>query len=268
MHTTPGYYHFAYPTPGQSNRQPLPFQLRQLRDGDAGWLMGKAIEEQGYTFEGPIINYPSPGPELIPVDTSRLRPTDLLLLTTRPPMHDRAFGEKRYIQRSYTTLEDDLFTRALSRYLERCSRTSVVLTDEAAGISPEIARRQSCTFRQNAGATYYRYGSPTTGGWRRFKKREPQRLTAAYLVYQEHAWPGGPALLAAFGMGGQETLVWCYRLARDLSHLLFTTSFVMAELRAPLLAEPPIWMDFAKDWEIEILGVAQCTPDRGPRRAA
>jgi len=242
-------YRFAYPLPGHKDRELLPFQLR---DGEGGLFMREAVAAHGYTYAGPIINYPSSGPDLIPFDDGRLRETDVILLTTRPPMDDR---------------NEKLLEGALRRYFARCARSEVLLTDEIARISPEIARRQSCMFRQNGGAMYYSYGSPTTGEWRHFKK-DPQPLTAAFLVYEEHAWPGGPALLAAFVMGGTETLVWSYFLATRLSHLLFTTSFAMAELRAPLLAEPPTWIDFADAWEVDLLGVAQPKPGRGPRRAA
>src|SRR2546426_4054859 len=31
-------------------------------------------------------------------------------------------------------------------------------------------------------------------------------LAAAFLLYATHAWPGGPALMAAFGIGGTVTL--------------------------------------------------------------
>jgi hypothetical protein len=257
-------YRFAYPLPGHKDRELLPFQLR---DGEGGLFMREAVAAHGYAYAGPIINYPSSGPDLIPFDDGRLRETDVILLTTRPPMDDRNVGDKKGIRRGYTTLEEKLLEGALRRYFARCARSEVLLTDEIARISPEIARRQSCMFRQNGGAMYYSYGSPTTGEWRHFKK-DPQPLTAAFLVYEEHAWPGGPALLAAFGMGGTETLVWSYFLATRLSHLLFTTSFAMAELRAPLLAEPPTRIDLPAAWEGVLLGVAQPKPGRGPRRAA
>ena len=257
------YYRLAYSLPGgHTDRELRPFQLR---DGEAGRLMSGAVEKYGYTCAGSIINYPSPGPDLIPVDVSRLRGNDLILLTTRPPMDN--IGDRKAVQRSYTTLEDDLFNLALRKYFQRCTRSEVLLTDEVAKDLAGDRRRQSCQFRQNGGADYYAYGSPATNEWRHFA-RDPQPLTAAFLIYEEHVWPGGPALLVAFGMGGNETL-WSHLLAKQLSHLLFTTSFAMAELRAPRLAKQPMWTeDFAAAWEVEILGVAQPKPGSGPRRAA
>jgi len=251
-------YRFAYTVPGHKDRELQPFQLR---DGEAASHMLRAIEARGYAYEGSIVNYPSPGPDLIPMDVSRLRPTDLILFTTRPPMDDLDIRDRKIIHRSFTTLEEDIF-RALRPYFTRCARSEVLLTDEIAGISPEIATRQSCEFRQNCGAAYSAYGPRMTRDWRLFKD-DPRPPTAAFLVHLEHVWPGGPGLLLAFGMGGVETLVWTYHLARRFSHLLFTSSFVMAELRAPRLAEPPVWMDFAEAWDVQILGVAKSTP--GPQ---
>ena len=136
-------YGFAYSLPGHKDRELLPFQLR---DGEAGRLISGAVEKYGFKCAGSIINRPSPGPDLIPVDVSRLRGNDLILLTTRPPMDN--IGDKKVIRRSYTTLEEDLFNLVLRKYFQRCARSEVWLTDEVAKISPEIARRQSCVFRQ------------------------------------------------------------------------------------------------------------------------
>jgi hypothetical protein len=256
-------FRFAYTLPCHKDRELYPFQLR---DGDAAMFLAGAVAARGYRYEGPIVNYPSPGPDLVACDDGFLRESDLIILTTRPPMHDADIGDKKAIPRSYTTLEDKLFKGPLGARFAFCARSEIRLTDETAAIAPEIAKRQSSVYRQNGGAMYFSYGSPVTREWRHFKKAPP--LTAAFLVYAEHAWPGGPALLAAFGMGGTETLVWCHQLANRFQHLLFATSFAMVELRTPLLAAPPTTIAFADAWEVDILGVAQPRPRTGPRRAA
>ena len=256
-------YRFAYLTPCHKDRERYPFQLR---DGDAALYLAVALAQRGYQYKGPIFNYPSEGPDLTPFDDRFLRETDLILLTTRPPMDDRILGDKKGIPRSFTALEEKLFRGPLRAWFERCARSEVLLTSAAAGISGEIAKRQTIVFRQNGGAMYQSYGSPVTREWRRFKRRHP--LTAAFLLYAEHAWPGGPAFLAAFGMGGTETLVWCCQLATRFPELLCTTPFAMAEMRTGALTERPTSMDFADSWEITILGAAAPTPERGPKRAA
>ena len=251
-------FRFAYLTCSRKDRERYAFQLR---DGEAAlWIM-QALAERGYRFAGPIVNYPSSRENPDPCDGSFLREDDLIVLTTRPPMNDADIPDKKGIPRSYTPLEKALFDGPLSRHFLRCARSEVLLTDETAGISREIAHRQSMIFRQNGGAMYQSYGSPA-GAWQKFK--QPPPLTAAFLVYTEHAWPGGPALMAAFGMGGTETLVWCYQLASRFQDLLFTTPFAMVELKSPPAGPRPATITFADAWEVTILGVAQPGSTRGP----
>lgn len=244
-------YRFAYHARYRDDRYQYPFQMR---DGDAALYLITALAEQGYRYVGPIFNFPSDGPNLIAIDDSYLGENDLVVLTTRPPIHDMDIQDKKGFKRSFTTLEDKFFKGPLSVLLERCARSEVLLTALAAGVSPEVAKRHSLLFRQNGGSTYLSYGSPVTGESTKFTLRDA--LTAVFLIYAQHAWPGGPGLLAAFGMGGTETLVWCHRLATEFPHLLCTTPFVMAEVRTGQLPEHPDTIDFAKSWEVTILGSA------------
>jgi hypothetical protein len=253
-------FRFTYPV--QTRRQIYPFQVR---DGEAALHLTAPLGDLGYRYAGQILNYPSDGQGPIPADHHLVYP-DLLLLTTRPPMHDMIVGDKKGFRPSFTTLEDKLFQGPLGERFERSARSEILLTEETASISPEIAKRRSIIFRQNGGgAAYKSYGSGM-GEWTRFKERPA--LTAAFLLYAEHAWPGGPGFLAAFGMSGTETLVWCYQLATRFSHLLCTTPFAMAEMRTGELPERPGSIDFADSWEITILGAAKPAPTSGPKRAA
>jgi hypothetical protein len=254
-------FRFAYTMPCHKDREPHPFQLR---DGEAAAMLIAELAGHGYRYVGPLPQYPAPGPDLIPYDDSFMRETDVLLITTRLPMHDIHVPDRRRIHRSYTQLEDKIF-KALHVWFLRCARSEIELTDQAAAVSQEIGKRQSIAFHQNAGAEYMEYGSPVTGEWRRF--RRVHTLTAAFLVYVAHPWPGGPALLAAFGMGGKETLGWCYQLANRFRHLLFTTPFAMAELQTGPLTERPTSIHFADSWDVTLLGVAPPTPARGPQAA-
>jgi hypothetical protein len=252
------YFRFAYAMPCHKDRELRP---HQLRDTDSGLFLSEALVKSGYRYGGPIINYPSSGPDLRPFDDRFLGETDLILLTTRPPMTDLEVGDRKSIRRSFTTLEDKVF-KALQTRFKSCARSEIVLQDATARISDEIAKRQSVVFRQNGGAAYQHHGSPYTGEWRRFKRAQP--LTAVFLVFIPHAWRGGPALLAAFGMGGTETLVWCYQLATRFSHLLFTKSFVMGEMRTGRLHEPSTLKDFADSWETTILGAERLSAIEEP----
>jgi hypothetical protein len=257
-------FRFAYLAPSHKDRQRYPFTLR---DGDAAlYLADVLLRDHGYRYASPIMNYPATPDQPAPSDDVVLGRTDLVLLTTRPPMDDRILGDKKGIPRSYTALEEKLFSGPLRERFARCARSEILLTDQTANISPAIAARQASTFRQNGGAMYHDYGSPRTGTWQRFKQAAP--LTAAFLLYEEEAWPGGPALLAAFGMGGTETLVWCYHLASRFRSLLLSTPFAMVEMRRGPGSDSPADIRFAEAWDVTLLGAAEPKPRRGPKVAA
>jgi hypothetical protein len=253
-------FRFAYPLRGRKDRELFPYQLR---DGEAALHMVRKLHEMGYTYVGPIINYPYPypidpgkDPELIPFDLSIFRPDDLLLLCTRHPMNDIDWGTRHHIQRSFTVLEDKLFKGPLSRWFKECARHLVRLTDEAAAISPEIAARKSLQFHQHGGAAYQAYGCGDN--WVRFNRKSTP-ATAAFLSYAEHAWDDGPGLLTAFGMGGVETLVWAYQLSTRFPDLLCKTRFALAEITygPPTdLADPLVLPEKLDKWNIRILGQA------------
>jgi len=254
-------FRFAYHMPVRRGRQMYPFQMR---DGDAALFLSHALAERGFRFHGPLFNFPAAGPDPVPVDESFFRETDLILLSTRPPIDDCSVEGRPRMSRSFTTLEDKLF-QTVTQWLARCARTEILLTDDAARVSPEIAARQSMIFHRNCDARYQSYGSPVTGEWRHFKTTP---LTATFLLYAEHAWPGGPALLTAFGMGGTDTLVWCYLLATRFANLLCTTPFAMAEMRTGVWPERPESMSFADSWEVTVLGAAKLESSPWPNRAA
>src|SRR6185503_1494529 len=139
-------FRFAYLTPCHKDRERYPFQLR---DGDAAAFLIEALIERGYRNAGPIVNYPASGPAVTPFDDRFLRESDLILLTTRPPMEDSEIGNKKSIPRSRTTLEEKLFEGPLRERFKTCARSEIVLKNETAAISPEIAKRQAIVFRQN-----------------------------------------------------------------------------------------------------------------------
>ena len=243
---------FAYPLRRRKDRDLLPYQLR---DAEAAAHIIPLLCKMGRRYVGAIVNYPSPGPDIIPYDLTVWNENDLLLLVTRPPMHDALYGTLHHIPRSFTQLEDTLFRGPLAHCFDECARHVARLTDEVAALSPEIAARQAMEFHQHNGASYQAYGSPRNRPFTRFTRRTPAR-SAAFLVYAEHAWPGGPALLAAFGMGGVETLVWIYHLTTRFPHLLCTTPFAMGEITYGPLTDGLDPMGFANKWDVRILGQA------------
>jgi hypothetical protein len=261
------WYRFSYHLqPKGSDRALFP---HQLRDGDAALFLAPVLEARGYSYGGPIFNYPhrlQAPTELIQVDTSTicLRPQDLLLLTTRPPLDDADEGLKTRVLRSHTTLEDRIFKHALRPHLQRCSRLQVIVAEEHARAFSGVASRRNMVFKLyrhsggkgnsskgDLGARIHKYLPHGSTAWRR--PAQGTSVSAAFMIFEPHAWPGGPGLLAAFGMGGTETLVWAYMLRTRFPHLIATCRFVMAEIVEQELPDQPLTMDFADRWDIRLL---------------
>src|SRR5262245_1632405 len=213
-------FRMAYTQRGRKDRELFPYQLR---DGEAGLRLVSTLEKKGFTYVRPLINYPSKGPELKPYDLGIFRSDDLILLCTRPPMDDHRWPSRYMIPRSFTVLEETLFEGPLRRWLHQCSRTVVQLSDEAASISSEIDACKSLEFHQHGGAAISGCNGVRV-------KPGPTQRSAVFLIYTEAAWPGGPAFLASFGMGGVDTLVWAYHLSTRFSDMLCTTPFALAEI--------------------------------------
>lgn len=247
------WFRFAYFTRGRKGCDVLP---HQLRDAEAALFMHSILQERGYAYAGPIFNYPVAKPARpIPVDDSFLRADDLLVLTTRPPLDDADEGVKCYVDRSYTTLEDKVFAFC-RRHLARCSRSNVIVSDIHARAYPQVAQFRNIQYRQNRGASIDRYLPYASNKWQRPTLR--QGHTAAYLIYEAHAWANGPGVLAAFGMSGTDTLVWNYQLATVFGRLLASAPFAMAELIAPQeIPRGKLTIDFANEWQVRLLTVPE-----------
>jgi hypothetical protein len=247
------WFRFCYQQPLRSREAPMP---HKTRDGDAALFLAPALQARGYTYGGPLFNYPRRAegqrklPPLIDVEHPRLRSTDLLVLTTRPPMDDLDDGNRRPPMRSYTTLEDKVFT-ALRRHFQHCSRSQVIVTKDHAQRFPRVALRYNREFR------LYRT---------RREREENVTVTWAYMAYSRHAWPGGPGLLTAFGMSGMQTLAWTQRLHRQFPHLVATEPFVMAEMIWRARPDLPWSTAFADEWDVQLLTDPATTAGRTVRR--
>lgn len=220
-----------------------------MRDADAALFLEPILGARGYAYAGPIFNYPHPQarsrPPLIDVDDSFLRASDLIVLTTRPPMDDWRDKQRSPVMTSFTTLESKVFA-ALGRYLTHCSRVEVTIAEALAEKFPRIAERKATWFGE-----YRTKGDKRTRGAR--ANTEMTRFTLAYMIYEKHAWPGGPALLAAFGMSGPDTLVWAHRLGHDYDDLVARTPFVMAKIVPQPIPERPTSIAFSADWSVQLL---------------
>ena len=239
------FFHFSYP---ESQKREKP-RLHALRDGDAFAELAAALFEQHYHFGELVLNFPHGAKELTPL----LGPSDLLVLTTRPPLNDDEF-DRKYIARSGTELEKAILD-AVGFYFSVCRRSYVKLSQEMAA-KLKYANRGEIEFSMYAGDYYKRYRAPYTCSRELHRWQVPAnaRTTAGFVILTR-LWNGGPNLLNVFGLDGASTLIWCYLLRTVYPELLTSESqrFVVAEITASPLPEVPSTLSFAKNWKVEIL---------------
>jgi hypothetical protein len=180
----------------------LETQLHKVRDGLALMMTVATLYEEGWTYAGTIMNYPTelryPANKRFVQTCLDISPEDVIIQLTRPPINEDT-GARRAVRASGSEIETTVF-EAFKVFLSHCSRSRVTLKSE---VLEDLERKQRCwsdiRFQQYQGARVrYLKG-----------KREPddERLTVTYMVSVPGAGPNGAHLLASFGMGGTETLV-------------------------------------------------------------
>lgn len=123
------------------------------------------------------------------------------MITTRPPLGEDL--HKKTIDTSGSEAENRLFAQ-LHSFFKRCSRSKVEVSETVRKLLKQRKKEKwACAeFEVYAGAS--------------LKNAPPQNLgypTLGYLLSVPAIWKGGPRLLALFGLGGTETLVWAYLLS-------------------------------------------------------
>jgi len=240
------FFHFSYPEPQKQEK----LRLHALRDGDAFAELAAALYEQDDKYGELILNFPLSHDNLA---HPTLGPSDLLVLTTRPPLNDDAF-DRRYIKRSGSELEKSIL-RAVGLYFSVCRRSYLKLSEDMAA-ELKYPNRGEIQFTMYAGAYYKRYRTPYTRSREQHRwERPPKSSMTAAFVLLTRLWDRGPNFLNAFGMDGASTLIWCYLLRTVYPDLLDLKSprFVMAEMIASPVPELPPTLSFAKEWSINIL---------------
>jgi len=254
------YFWFSYQaTPGDrrvdqklhaKNSIPLSHTLgiHMVRCGAAFAELGATIQQNGYSYGGLILNIPRHrdgdwNPTGALHDNyagGDLSSTDLLVLPTRPPLDDDP-SDVKAISRSGTDLEQHVLG-SLNCFFAHCNRSSVRLSDALRGKLPQDQRHMhDLDFGQRGTASLLH--NDKTIGFLVFQPTVP--------LHQKPKRPQGPALLAAFGMGGTETLMWTNWLRLNASELIATILghreryFIMAQFKAPDCQEIPSTMSFA-----------------------
>lgn len=248
---------FGWPSTPEANHRIYP---HKLRDGAAFSEILAMLTREGYVYRDVLLNFRDGDDE--PVAGSC---ANLIVMVTRPTLSEDA---KKPIQRSHSRQENEII-KAIEPYFEACSRDLVMLHDcVARRIGPPTRDRAEIVFHQYSDWAWYKR---LRGMTKDINIQDPaQRRTAAYLVYVPRITSSGPALLVAFGMGGNDTLLWS-RILRDqysdqVREILRSdrARFLMAEL-TPREGDPgePLCKfqtlsDIARRWEVRI--VVDCEP--------
>lgn len=244
-HSPKCFFHFSYLRPSSVETP----HLHELRDGDAFAELATVLCKQGFDYGGLLINYPNPHKQ---IDVTTFNPSDLLVLTTRPPLNDDEF-ERFLIKRSDTTLEKSVLEIA-RRYFKVCRRSDIVLSEEMAG-KLKHEDRAHINFTVHGAACYRRYRNPYTKNREQHRWRVPESTRTAAFLLLDRLHVNGPAILNVFSMDGPGTLIWCHLLRTKFSDLLSTHEqrFIMAELITPPLPPNPSSLSFTDEWVVNIM---------------
>ncbi|MCB0643697.1 MAG: hypothetical protein KDC44_18745 [Phaeodactylibacter sp.] len=252
------FYRFAYFVRQKDRTKALnPYQLR---DGAAFSEIASLLWGQGLEYGGVLFNKPAQDAAYAGIRYDFLRQQDLVVCCTRPPLHDENYGTKKQVDRSNTPLEQRLFD-LLHHYFEVCARERIRLAEPIAQHLPDSYKnRADIKFRQN-----FNRADPMACSNAAFKELRPYPLqypweappegerTAAYFLFHPAIWPKGPGLVLAFGMGGNETLVWNHLIRKRYPFLLEKPGFAIAELSQMQIPTAPVNLDFADAWQSDLL---------------
>lgn len=273
---SPVIHNLAYASPrGDARRQP---HVAFPRDPEASSALAYALHEQrGAGFGRTVLNYPGRwrSYDLLPDDRLRqvwlpfLRPEDILICATRPPLSDGDHGDNKKLEPSNTVLERIVF-RHYWRYLEIVARSHIALARETAKLLPQGKRnRADVTFYQEKGCRiqHLRAWNSET----RSRKSPLGNVTLGFLLSVESLWRGGPSFVGAWSMDALATYGWCAHLRHRRPDLLARPGLTVVELDMSKGPQPsqPDTLDWVLDWGVdELLWTAGERPPRAHELAS
>jgi hypothetical protein len=126
------YHRFAYSMPLRGAEEAKPFKIR---DGAAFSEITAPLAKLGYEYGEILWNPPFRRRKYKKVGKEHyqfIKPEDLVVLTTRPPLSDDTHGDKKKMLRSCTHLEDQIF-KACKKYFRVCARSHVEIRKSICG---------------------------------------------------------------------------------------------------------------------------------------
>lgn len=240
------YHRFAYSMTVRAGEVPKP---SKTRDGAAFSELTAPLGKLGYEFGNILFNSPMDprqdknfGPEYF----TFIKPDDLLVLTTRPPLDDRRHGDKKHLDESYTHLEEQVFAE-VRKYLAICARSHVQL-------SPTVG-----TNFDKADLVFYQHKSARLKSYKRLDEFRPKttpddsEIAIGFFLRTPSIPVYGCGLLACFGMGGWETLIWNRIVRTRFADWVNRPSFVIGQFDMKGLSPKPPTLAFADGIKVDIL---------------
>ena len=244
-------------------------KLFRCRDGIAFNEINAALSDAPdakYSYEMAINLYPN-DPRALTDGYPLFARTDVIVLTTRPPLDDKPKdGARKFIQRNHGPLENEILDVVCRKYFKYCSRRFVELTADAkALLGPSVDRERwwNLEFFENhqVPGRQGHCGMPNRRRhWAAVIKKHhvspdqqvlpaaDRTSTIAYLI-RDRLPTIGCEVLVSFGMDGYCTLIWNHIVRRQHPEWIKQQGFVMAELVFNELQDvdtrPPITIAFA-----------------------
>ncbi|MGA9450274.1 MAG: hypothetical protein WBW41_02905 [Verrucomicrobiia bacterium] len=240
------FHRFAYSMPLRYGEDP---NLSKIRDGAAFAEVTARLTKLGYEY-GHIIFNPPFNPrkksELGKEHFHFIKPDDLIVLTTRPPLDDPRHGDKKLVRQSGTHLEKQIFEEC-RKFLAICARSHVQLTKP---VGANI-KRADLVFHQHKSARLKNYK-----GLNDFRsKNVPKKsdIAIGFFLRAKAIPEYGCGLLASFGMGGRETLIWNRIVRTRYADWVNRCAFIVAEMNLAKIPETPVTLEFVDQVKVKIL---------------
>jgi|GEM_PF-2464561 hypothetical protein len=213
--------------------RPFETAIHKVRDMFPLHLISNDLTVRGIPYAGALLNIPERirASRRIPEASLPLAGGDLLLQCTRPPLDDSANEVKRRISQGGDLLEETL-RPSLRRIFSNCDRGDVALTAELKPDrkgAPEEYRL--IKFFQENKKQLIRGGRVQLFAGGAPRKSLDSDLTIGYLVSIPRVEPLGFRFIAAFGMGGTETL-WLAHLLTDTGYRCYLRDAIESEVES------------------------------------
>jgi hypothetical protein len=218
-------------------------KLFKGRDGIAFCELAAVLPAMGYDFGTTIYLYPDDERPLSAFPP--FQRSDLLVLPTRPPLHDKVGiipPRRKIIHAAKTELEAALF-HALAKYFEFCTRKRVKLSRY--GFSRlrvrDAEKWEHVEVYEYCGAEIQKYYL----GPEPVRPEAKLKSTIAFFLRVDRVPGLGCNFVASFGMDGYGTLIWNRYIRCTHPEWLTKPGFVMAEIifKKPI-PDRPLTPDF------------------------